>query len=118
MTLNLKEIVEIYSDMLRPCPNCQSQTLIVEERISRVNLFNLDSHQLNGNYSFPSIFFEFRCAHCQTTIYSKTKSIKDEKNYFELLSSLFREIDHIKTKARLNNTRQTTIKESVNHENR
>ena len=113
MTLNLKEVIETHRDMLRPCPACHSKRLVIEERITRVTIFDLDTLKILPHIPFsdPIIHHGFRCIKCSTPIYQKTTKIKDEKNYFEVLAKLFKDMDHTKTKARLGNTRQATIKE-------
>ena len=62
----------------------------------------------------PNIHYSFTCYKCRTSIYRKTVSLREEKNYFEVLARLFKEMEHTRIKARLNYTRQATIKESVN----
>ena len=118
MTLNLKEIIDTYSDVLRPCPTCGSRRLVVEENITRVTVFNYDDIENTKRYAFapPTIRHIFKCVSCSTIIYGRTTAIKEEKNYFEVLARIFKEMDYSKTKARLGNTRQATINGSVKND--
>lgn len=102
--------------MLKPCPKCGSRILSVEERITRFTIFDMDTQKIQDNIPFtdPVIHYGFRCVHCKTAIYYKTTKIREEKNYFEVLARLFKDMEHAKNKARLGGTRQSTIKESVN----
>ena len=111
MTLNLKDIIAIHSDMLRPCPKCDSKQLTVEERITRFTVFDVDTLKIAKIRPFtePILHYGFRCAHCSTPIYYKTITLKEEKNYFEVIARLFKDMEYAKTKARLDNTRQSTI---------
>jgi hypothetical protein len=115
MTLDLKEIIKIHSDMLRPCPRCGQTKLMVEENITRVTVYDVKTEKVVPQIIFtdPVLHYGFRCVDCKHAIYSKTKKLKDEKNYFEVLANLFKDMEHAKIKARLNYTRQSTIKESV-----
>ena len=101
--------------MLRPCPKCGSKTLTVEERITRFTVFDVDTLTIAKirPYTNPELHYGFRCVHCKTPIYYKNITLKEEKNYFEVIARLFRDMEHAKLKARLNYTRQSTIKESV-----
>lgn len=115
MTISLKEIIKIHSDMLRSCPKCGSNQLAVEERITRFCVYDVNSNKIvpHTPFSDPVIHYGFRCVKCSTPIYSKTKSMREEKNYFEVLANLFKDMEYAKIKARLGGTRQATIKESV-----
>jgi len=101
--------------MLRPCPTCGSRRLVAEENITRITVFNYDDKQNIKRYSFakPIIHHVFKCVKCSTGIYSRTTIIQDEKNYFEVLANLFKHMEYSKAKARLGNTRQSTIKETI-----
>ena len=113
MTLNLKEIIDIHSDMLRPCPVCGSQTLVVEESINRSTVFHFDNlkiEKIDDEFiTHPNIHYSFRCYKCRTFIFGKTITLREEKNYFEVIARLFKDMEHAKTKARLGNTRQSVI---------
>lgn len=122
MTLNLSDIIDIHSDMLRPCPNCGSCMLIAEETIVRITVFDCNTLNIQDlsslqHFSHPNIHYRFKCSQCYTQIFGKTIAIKEEKNYFEVIARLFKDMEYAKTKARLGNTRQSTIKEVLKNEN-
>lgn len=86
----IEDIIKQYWSYLSVCPICKSPHIAVEERITRITVFDQRNKKIDlGWASKPMIHYEFRCSACRHVFISETIDSGDWNVSWTLLGDIF-----------------------------
>lgn len=86
----LEDVIEQYIDYLSTCPLCGTSHIVLEEKLTRIKVFDYKDAKLNmGFESKPMIHYEFRCSACRHIFISETIDDGDWSVSWTLLGDVF-----------------------------
>ena len=86
----LQDIIDQYLDYLSSCPVCKSTHVALEEKLTRISVFDYQSGKVNITFkSRPIVHYEFRCSACRHVYISETIDDGDWNISWTLLGDIF-----------------------------
>lgn len=102
----VEDIIQQYRDNLSVCPICKSKHIVLEERLTRITVFNVTELKPKlGFRSKPIIHYEFRCSACRHVFTSETIDDGDWNVSWTLLGDIFAKKRATRLKAKVVNKR-------------